>query len=663
MRLSARTFRHRVLLVGIDFYPALGRPLYGCVNDVDSFEALLLDKVGVDPADIKKLTAPHPGTPRPTRVCEKYASARHLREAFQELADNAQEGDRILIYYAGHGCQYPMSGTTIVHEGLVPADRGQIGSYFIWDYEINAWFAEIAGKGGDLTVILDCCHAASVYRNEQQNEKPPWQERALTLRELRVENSEVPRPETGPARIVRRSMDTWDPGYAVLAACHADQRAHEVIDHKGRHSGELSAALHRVLSGYSPEKLTSLRWSDILGSLRTLECSVNGRTLKQHSWFAGRAERFVFGGPFEPRDPGFEVHKVGNVFRIQGGPWAGFSEGALAAVYGSEPARFPPLMSPEDISARIGLLRVRKGSGISCEAIAEGADFNLPAGSRARLVQAAESHQLKVVIDPYPPEAAKDLCRQANFLILAPDMPSQADICIQVLPGNGFRMIDLHDADIWKATSARPLFESSSIDPQQLLALLYHCQSYYGPLKMARALATKSPGLRIHVLDADKLDSLSPSQWQTMSLPKILPINGTVHVAQGRQVCFAVENLSPEILMYVSIVNCTSTGKVQLLGTGNEVIEPNSVHIFYANSHLSQPFVASSAPGAAPSLDRLIAIGTNQQRLELKGLATDNGFSDIYSRPARRSSTSSFPLDKHWTAASMPVLIHTSDLA
>ena len=68
--------RHHVLLIGIDAYDG-GGMLTGCVNDIDAVQRLLLDRVGVPPAHIRRLAAPRTGARARDRRARGAAPARH----------------------------------------------------------------------------------------------------------------------------------------------------------------------------------------------------------------------------------------------------------------------------------------------------------------------------------------------------------------------------------------------------------------------------------------------------------------------------------------------------------------------------------------------------------------------------------------------------------
>ena len=160
--------RYRALLVGVDDYPV--KPLAGCVNDIDEIQRILVDQVGVPIAHVRRLASPRPGAPHRTDVPAQPATQANLREAFAGLARDAQPGERVLVYYSGHGLasaySHPGDGRLYHRESLVPADvYGGGQPRLVADYEVNAWLGALARRGVAVTVVLDCCHAAGVTRD------------------------------------------------------------------------------------------------------------------------------------------------------------------------------------------------------------------------------------------------------------------------------------------------------------------------------------------------------------------------------------------------------------------------------------------------------------------------------------------------------------------
>ncbi|KAI0028423.1 peptidase C14, caspase domain-containing protein, partial [Vararia minispora EC-137] len=150
------------LLIGIDDYHRSSRfpKLKGCVSDAINVRNFLVKDLLVSEDRIKTLLnheATHEG----------------IITAVKNLAldSSIAKGDPILIYFAGHGSTVtsppewtggPKIQVLVPYDGN--ADDGA-GTNLIPDFQFGRLLREIASRKGDnITVVLDCCHAASGTR-------------------------------------------------------------------------------------------------------------------------------------------------------------------------------------------------------------------------------------------------------------------------------------------------------------------------------------------------------------------------------------------------------------------------------------------------------------------------------------------------------------------
>jgi hypothetical protein len=255
-----------VLLIGIDAYALPEHRLLGCVRDVDSLADFLTHEVSLagSSLSIERLTArtgEPPGPDTPTR--QRIVSA--LRELSQE---RVSPGDRVLVYYAGHGARiyFPKAGADF--EALVPADYTGQKEQLLFDYEVNELLAAIAERTGDLNVILDCCHSGGLTRALAQQQ----QSRVARSRYVRIEARADEPPPIPPRDAVlglSRSRGQVRP-YCVIAACQANQRALELSLGEGGHEehGLLSYSLLQVLRGPFHDRVATTRWAELWEPLR-----------------------------------------------------------------------------------------------------------------------------------------------------------------------------------------------------------------------------------------------------------------------------------------------------------------------------------------------------------------------------------------------------------
>jgi hypothetical protein len=140
----------RALCIGIDAYAQ--SPLQGCVADANLWAKTLLDL----------------GFAQPTMLINQQATRAAILQAVRSLIADSQEGDVLVIQFAGHGIQLTdvngdeKSGDTPnKDEALVPFDF--LSGAYVIDDDLSAIFATIPA-GVNVTCFMDCCHSGSNTR-------------------------------------------------------------------------------------------------------------------------------------------------------------------------------------------------------------------------------------------------------------------------------------------------------------------------------------------------------------------------------------------------------------------------------------------------------------------------------------------------------------------
>ncbi len=184
---------------------------------------------------------------------------------YRGLIQDSRPDDAVLVYYSGHGGRQPNplagAGSTSPTwlQYIVPTDfddRSGGRARCVLAEELSALQAELTGRTRNVTVVLDCCHAARMSRGSSALPKA---------------NGRLVLPADDLARRWRQVVGRL-PGADANAdavrvvACGPDQSAYEDYDTGlgGRH-GMLTAALVGLLTG--PDA-TLLTWSDVLEVLR-----------------------------------------------------------------------------------------------------------------------------------------------------------------------------------------------------------------------------------------------------------------------------------------------------------------------------------------------------------------------------------------------------------
>lgn len=653
---------YRVLLIGVDDYPraALG----GCVNDIDAMQRVLLGArmaAVKDRIRIRRLASPRPGSSHETTVPEQPATLENIRAALAELAsDEVAAGDRVFIYYSGHGSRVPVStpGGRIFHrEALVPADYDvdPSGRRMLFDYEINERLRQIAERTRSVTFVLDCCHAAGATRDEGGADQ-----RARFLDLTRVLGRVVPLPDPGSHG---HAVDfqgqhvgggrAADPGEQrlgggvddchLVSACMNHEIAKEDVCDGVRH-GLLTRALIATLEAATNIDLPTVTWARIWQGMLD---HVEARNPWQHLWMPGNAGRAVFGGPPVEGDAGIPVRRTRDGYRIEAGTLASITPGAMIAVYGEQPAFFPRDVNTD----RVGVLRVTDAKRAFATAEAVDAPFDLPPGARGRVIKAGTGARMRCGIKPRDPAIEAQLAG-SDLLDLAP-VGEEAPVRLERIDGQWSLTDDKHGP----GTDRPALFTLRPGDIGCARQVLEHYRKYSLPLRVAERCTDLAGGLELRVLSCPD-HALDTLEAQTIDLPEARSSGkDTYELQAGARVCFSVQNRSPHRL-HVTLLNSAASGKVQLLG--DQVIDADASFVFWVHNNLGSAFQMSPPSGVSRCIDRLVAIGRTAMGHDLKHLRVDKTFAQIVDR-TRDASGKDFdaPDDtatlEHWTATEVVV--------
>ena len=215
------------LLVGINSYQHI-RPLAKAVNDAIDVRNLLIDEnaCGYHPNNVRLLT-------------DTEATRSAFVEAMSLLAEKADEGSTVTIFFSGHGGQSPADGTEgylLLHdsnpwsaENPLQVDVGRLGETAVATQAFTAALNQI--KAQKITVIFDACHSGGLA-----NPKSPFFNRKVLQRGL---------PEQTYDALKRGN------GRVIIASCKPDQSSWEtqLLD-----NGVFTDALLKGLRGEAASK-------------------------------------------------------------------------------------------------------------------------------------------------------------------------------------------------------------------------------------------------------------------------------------------------------------------------------------------------------------------------------------------------------------------------
>jgi len=643
-----------VLLVGIDAYA--GKPLFGCVNDIDAVQSLL-QKAGIPGLKITRLASPHPDAQHDTTIAHKPATLANIRAELARLASaEVERTDRVFVYYSGHGGRAPAVGPqgTFFRESLVPVDfdatpgRPQL----LLDLEFNRILAGIVQRTRSVAVVLDCCHSTGATRElPGDSEMTP---RSIDFSDS-TERIVVSAADAGLARAIDGgaafgSVDDCQ----VVAACLNHELAREREWDDGVKHGLLTRAFVAEVGRVEPGELLTVPWARVWQKMREIVETANPM---QHLWMSGNYARAILAGPPVDGDAGFAVRKTSaNEYAIGAGTLADVGEGAKLAVYADTPKLFPPLGTTEDLEARasMSLLVVQKANRASAVAKSEPAPFELPAGARARLVAAGKEARLRCAVVPEESTIVSALGKSDLLQVVD---EREALVLLKRANGGAWELID----DVSGANPGFPALltlKPGETDFAREVLELY--TRYSLPLRMATQCKDFPGMLEVKLLSCP--DGLPEGDAQKAELPEVhqhKALNYALKIGEGGGFCIHVRNGSIRLLRVV-MVNCASSGKVEFLG--DQIINPHSSYRFWAENSLGIPFEPQPGKGNLPYIDRMVAIGTTLVDKDLRFLESKAQFADILNKLRSGDSKgvlrdlggagSSPPVEK-WTATQL----------
>ena len=545
--------RHHVLLIGIDAYDG-GGMLTGCVNDIDIIQRVLIDRVGIAPDRITRLAAPRTGTVHETDVPEALPTLDRIRAEFTRLgSEEVGAGDRVLIYYSGHGTQCIVaesSGRRFCARPCFPRTRsGGFQRRFLFDWELNALIARIAGRTPAVTVVLDCCSSAGATRGIFEEEGA--QDRFLpTPEEYRLQPD-----EPGPADAVR--------GMAVavgrvaschlVAACRDDERARESLGEGDQANGELTRALVRQLEALPTADLADLRWGRIW---RAVEADVRTANPRQSPWLSGSFGRRVFGyggdeegrprirggADREPLPTGRRHarrrHRGGRGRGLRGGP------APVSAPRESRRPRRPERPAPGEPCRSIDVRGRRREPVSTARGCPRPPLQARPRSAPTRGPRARGSR---------PRHPARGLAAGRT----RPSRRRRAHA--GPAPDGSWALTD--DVQGTGEVAGEPVLATIPAEKLPVARdLVEHYHAYLTPLRMARACRDLPSLLRLWILDCNGR-RVTSDEAQDPDLPQVKAgTRAPYEVIDGDLLCFVVEN-GADVDLSVTLIDCAASGR------------------------------------------------------------------------------------------------------
>ena len=642
---AAAAPRMHVLLIGIDAYPS--NPLSGCVNDIDAVQDLLIRRLGVPASAIRRLTAPRdrPGAAGPP---DERPTRENLLRAFAALAsDDVRPGDRVFIYYAGHGttvqCQGARGGR-FSREALLAVDHRGHDPRYLFDWELSDLVANIAARTPAVSFVLDACCSAGATRELAVR---PGKDRYYPESTIYTVPSGGFEPGRERGRGVLPGLAARAGSAAVVAACLTDERARESEDADGQRHGEFTQALLAALRPIADPELAALRWGQIW---RTLVATVVSSNPTQHPWISCAEIRKVFGGAPEDGDPGYAVTTGRDGFHIDAGSLSGVTAGAEIAVY--------PALGSFTAATRLGVVRVTSAELARADAVPVAPFPALPDGARGRLLTAGEAARVRVAVRPHDARLVASLEHSGLLSMVAAGEP--ADLIIARRRDGAWALTDeVFGAGDRPGEATLPIIPAG--DHDRVLRCVEHYARFTAPLRLARGCRDLPRALQIRLL-ACPTASVPPELAQDppfTELPAGEHASYDLHAgdAHATRFCIRVENTSA-LRLYISLLHCSSAAKVSVLHS-NDTLEPGAFKVLWLPTRLRAPFVATLAPGQQIGIDRLIAVGTTDANASLHHLALTASLADLAEGKGSRDFGAAHETGGAWTATIVTVRVTT----
>jgi Caspase domain len=272
--------------------------LQGPLTDVAAMHLLLQDTYGF--TDIRELT-------------DLDATRQGILDAINQLISDTQRGDRVVIYYSGHGSQRldTKSSKDQRDQTIVPVDAWR-GVKDIRDKELAVLFNKIVyDKQARLTAIYDSCNSGTMARGitESVERTLPYDDSDVAREPGAVLESDLKRiPQQGDA--------------IILAAAGPTQSAVEARYPDGQVHGAFTRALVSVLR----QNTQALSAEDVVSAVSSM-LHADPLAFQQPS-VEGRVQESLFGEPVASHEFHVRVEKVtsGKV-TLDMGSAAGFDVG------------------------------------------------------------------------------------------------------------------------------------------------------------------------------------------------------------------------------------------------------------------------------------------------------------------------------------------------
>jgi hypothetical protein len=255
---SHNSTTHYALLVGINAYSK--SPLKYCVQDVLNIKEYL--NSALSSVNIRFFTAAETVNLKPSDGTEDSVlrpTYERVTRALEEVTRETKPGDFVYVHFSGHGTRvspddtFSNKSTGDLGLVLLNSDNNDKVKY-LWGSTLAVALEAMVNKGLSVTLVLDCCFSAAVYRRDQPGVRfLPYDAEVDSEYSMKSFNlSEIPEIETEVSENRDASMKSnWliqSDRYAIFSACGPHELASEFISEDKEGHGALSYFLLRALN-------------------------------------------------------------------------------------------------------------------------------------------------------------------------------------------------------------------------------------------------------------------------------------------------------------------------------------------------------------------------------------------------------------------------------
>lgn len=678
------TSRYHALLIGVAGYRAI-KPLSGPSHDVAQMEGFLRSVLGPSLV-LRKLVAPP--EPEPPPALSELPTHQNIMQALEQLTGDAvAPGERVLIYFAGHGTSTFLPDSGGYHEALLPYDI-EAGGAALLDVTFGELLDRIHARSGDLTVILDACCSAGATRSVFAASKATARTVALSRAATQGGRGPIPSAATVQHGAVTIRNRTWhgsrvSKGYSVVTACQTSQMAREQrFDNEQPPAcfGIFTHALLGLLRSYSHEELCELAWQDIWSRLSaTVSFAAAQADGEQVPQLLGPRENRILGGPSKRPLLGIPVHPIDRGrFAVDAGELAGLSPGAKLALYQAPLESLPALGSDaEQALPKLGMLTIESTTSWGSVAVPSPGMGPCVVANQGygRLIESAPTQRLRVRLSCTIASEIKVLLAKhaAEDSVTYVAEEELFEACVGSYPDGSLWLGDDVYGSGLGAKEPGPLVRvpcvrrvTGPIDFDKMTAALrtalrHYAHKYVLPLRLTRhsTLALAQPQLQLRIVPCADARSLQRLQTELDSFPAREPgALGRVLVQSEEGIAIQIENQSTESLHFL-LLCCAASGSVQLLGEDSECfVQAGSIKVLGQLSDSGyQPFRCGAPNNLSWCVDRLILLASGERTVteRLRQLESTTSFQeevDAILYPERRLRGG--PSDKQSKAIPLP---------